>query len=418
MAMASSSKNRKKVSAKKWAEEHVSGFSRTTLAVPENCSIFAPKKAGTYRLDFIPYTAGEGNPKADSGEVHFERTYWIHRGIGPNQDSYCCPAKTFGKSCPVCEHRSKLLRKSDSDEDLIKQLTPKERQLFNIIDLSETEKGVQVWDVSYHLFGKHLKNKLDNADEDDNYDLFPDLEEGKTLKIGAQEDSMGGRPFLTFSDIEFKERKEAYDDEMFEKAHCLDEMPKEIAYEELKKLFLQEPDADEIEDDDPDIDTNHRNGKKTTAKKPVAKDEEDEEEEKPVARKGGKKEPTADEFGIEEEMLVTYEGQECEVKKISGDGTSLTLINEEGEKLTDISPADVEKLKVATEEVEEEEEPEEEEEEEEEELKPRGKAGAKKPVAKDEEEEEEEEEDLDNDEDEPAPRGSKKPAPKKPGGKR
>lgn len=231
-------------------------FERTSLTVPQGCEFFKPKKAGVYRLDIIPYEVGEGNPNAEPGMVHYERTYYVHRGVGANNESYVCPRKTSGKKCPICEHRAKLLRDPDADEDLVRSLAPKTRQLFNVIDKENTDKGVQVWDESYHLFGRHLDKKIKEADEDDQerYDNFHDPEKGMMLRVGASEESGAGYTYYDCSNIEFKDRKQQYDEDIIDSAHNLDEMVRELSYAELRKAFLQE-DEEETEDEDEDTES-------------------------------------------------------------------------------------------------------------------------------------------------------------------
>lgn len=326
-------RQKKVVSAKKWASEHESGFSRTSLKIPDGVTMFNIKKAGTYRLDVIPYTVGDGNPHSDAGELHYERTYWVHPRIGPNGDTYCCSAKTFGKPCPVCEARAELARDPSSDDKTVKALFPKERTLWNVFHHTEPEKGVQVWDVSDHLFGKHLRNKINNADESDGYELFADPSEGSTLKIGATEEKGAGMTWRECSDIEFKARKEPISDELLEAATCLDDMPIEMDYDDLKEVFEGrrdvKKDAKAVDPDDDDDEPKEDSDLEPVAKKPASKHVN----------------PSV-EMGLELGMKVLYEPAGiCEITKISPDGTSLILEDEDGEMHTSVGPEEVELLK-------------------------------------------------------------------------
>src|SRR5262249_29306439 len=158
----------------------------------------------TYRLDIIPYEAGKGNPYADEGMFHYERTYFCHKKVGPNEDTYICPAKTFGKPCPICEERTRLSRDPEADEAVLKSLRPKERQLWNVFVYDQADKGVQVWDVSDWLFGKHLRAKVQKCEK---YESFADPDDGWTLDIGANQESGDGMTWFTFQDIEFLPRE-------------------------------------------------------------------------------------------------------------------------------------------------------------------------------------------------------------------
>jgi hypothetical protein len=256
------------VSAKKRMQEHTSGFERTTLKLPDGVNFWTPKDPGTYRIEIIPYKASN-NPYAEEGDYAFERTYWMHRGIGPENNSYVCLAKELKKKCPVCEYRAKLAQDPNGDEDMIKALAPKQRQLFNVFDHKHPDKGVQVWEVSHFLFGKHLDNKIKNADPEDRerYEGFANEEDGLTLRITASQETTGSNTFLEFGDIEFKERKEELDPEVFDQAVDLDACIKTLDYKELRKLLLQIDDED-AEDDAP---------KKGKGKKPVATDDDEDD---------------------------------------------------------------------------------------------------------------------------------------------
>ena len=157
----------KRVSARRWREE-VRGGSNY-LRLPEGVSLFSGKP-GTYRLDFMSFVAGKGNPRAEPGEPYFERTFFVHQGIGPNQDWHLCAARTYKKPCPICEYRARISADPESDEELIKSLAPKERQLWLLKDLMNDPDGLMIWEVSYHLFGRALKDKINNSDEEDGYE--------------------------------------------------------------------------------------------------------------------------------------------------------------------------------------------------------------------------------------------------------
>jgi hypothetical protein len=153
---------------------------------------------------------------------------------------------------------------SEDNEELIKDLAPKERQIFNVIDLKNPDKGVQLFHSSYHTFGKELDNRLRSADEEDNWDGFFTLEDGLTLKVMFGEETLGGRSFVTTENIDFRPRREAYDEDILEKTLCLDELLIVPDYDDLKKAFLETAEDDE-DDEKP-------------AKKAKSRDDEDEEE--------------------------------------------------------------------------------------------------------------------------------------------
>ncbi len=262
------------VSARKRAERRSQGFERTTLKAPDGTNFYSVKKEGTRRIEILPYTVGNGNPNADKGDMYFERTFWVHRGIGPDNNSYVCSAKTFKKKCPICEARAKLMAKPNYDEDQVAALAPKERQLYLVYDHSESDKGVQIWDISYFLFGKKLDATIKNSEEDDGYEYFADPEKGKTLRIGFEEKSFGGNSYCEVTAIDFKDRKDDLPDEVTGHEICLDDCLIETPYKELKEIFLQVDEEDEDEDED-----DKKKSKKSKSKKKDDDDEDEEEEE-------------------------------------------------------------------------------------------------------------------------------------------
>lgn len=245
-------KERKKVSSSRRQKEHKTGFQSTCLNVPDGMSLFKLKSEGIKRVEIVPYTVGEGNPYADPGDSYSERTFYVHKNIGANDNAYVCPNKTTqGKQkCPICEHRAELTRDPNADEDLIKQLSPKERQLWVVHDLSDREKGNQLWDVSFHLFGKQLDREINNADEDEDFHLYADPEEGYTLKLGVEEKAIGRTTFYAVESVGFKPRKSPLDEELLDAAPCLDDLLIILDYKKLKALFLETDEDDEDEEDD------------------------------------------------------------------------------------------------------------------------------------------------------------------------
>lgn len=312
-------RERRKVSAKETADKQSADFEMTSLRLPEGVYLFNVKQAGVKRLEIIPFEAGAGNPDAEEGDLYFMRTFYTHRGIGPNQDTYVCPAKTSGKRCPVCEHRQKLDKNPDADPELVKDLLPKKRQLWNVYDHAEPDRGVQVWDVSYHLFGKQLFALVRDADEDDEYEFFADPEDGLTLKVGFAEKSWAGHSYREAETIVFKPRKGALDDDILDAANPLDSLLIELDYDDLKAVLEGTAEGGGGDDDDDD-DPPPAKGKGKSKSKPAPADDDDDDE------------PTAESMGIEAGADVKVKGVgKATVLKISEDGKTVTVEDEDEE---------------------------------------------------------------------------------------
>lgn len=302
-------KERKYTSARDRAEKQSSGFSASYLKVPDDVQIFKPK-AGPHLLDILPFVAGTGNPWADEGNIHWERTYYAHRGIGANGDTYICPRMTAKEPCPVCEHRLKVMKEGDEDnEDLIRDLAPKQRQLFKVRNLKDPDKGTQLWDISYFLFGKVMDARLRNSDEEDEWDKFFFLEDGLTLKIGFAEKSFGGSTFYEVETIDFKPRKTDYDDDILDE-FCLDDILLVPTYKTLKEVFMEAKSGPKDKDDDDDEDDPPVKKKR---KPPV--DEDEDEAEALAAKKAAKKKAREEAEEAEEEAEAAAARKAAKKKK-------------------------------------------------------------------------------------------------------
>ena len=141
----SSMRDRFKKRAKEGAQK---GFS---VQLPEDVKRFSPKK-GTYKLDVIPYTvSAKKHPDGvAAGELWCRRPFLIHYGIGVDNKPQVCP-RTIGKPCPICEYYERERKRPGADEDALKEIRAKARELYIVIDLDNEDDGIQVLEMSYHL---------------------------------------------------------------------------------------------------------------------------------------------------------------------------------------------------------------------------------------------------------------------------
>lgn len=327
--MASKRKKKKErrergAAARRRAEQHTSGYEPTAIMCPEGTDRFK-EKANTrkpYRLDIIPFRMKEKGLYADEGEVYYEKTFWVH-WLGDDIGSYICSAKQIGVKCPICEWRAKMAKDIDADEELIKSLSPKERQLFRVINLREKEKGIQLWEISFHNFGKQLDDRINSSDEEDRYREFYELDNGFTLKVGFSESSFGATKFPLTSSIDFKSREKDYDEDILDQGPDLDECIIIKEYDELKAIFLQTADDDS---DSGDV-------KKKTKKK--------------SKKKESKKEDTWDEG---DRVIVVIDGKDYvgEITSIAEDEATINF--DDG----DVQDVDIDRLKIEVKEKEDE----------------------------------------------------------------
>lgn len=322
----------KVASARGWVEKRKSEFSNPCLSLPQGYEWLEIKDSKSRSFDFMMYVVGEGNPHADPGTLFMQRTYYQHANFGPGGKSRAiCPQKTFLKPCPICEYRE--ANRDNLDKDGIKNLYPKERQLWLPREVTPDGDGqVYIWDVSYHLFGKHLMEFLDSNQDEGDFDLFAHPEEGMTIKLGFEPRTIGekGKPFYDVSSILFKQRKHSYTIDDCREMPCLDELLVEVPYLKLKNMFFAEED---------DADEDKRSSK--AARKPATKKgrpvddeddeaddwddeaEDDEDEEPPVKKSKSSKakasKAKADDWDDEDEEPPVKKSKSSKAKAVDDD---------------------------------------------------------------------------------------------------
>jgi hypothetical protein len=325
--------------------------SKLALRVPSDLPMVnVGKKACTKLFDFIPWKAGKGNTAADQGEYTFVREYYVHAQVGPNQDTFGCNAKNFNKPCYVCEWRNKNLGNkpdpTDEEKKMFGRLLPKQREAFLVRDRTEKKKGRQLWECSFHLFGKYLYNKIDTARGADKKarENFADPKVGSTLEITGVEKKTGdgGGAFLEFSDIQFKPRKEPLPPELVKGAPCVDEFVVLEDYKKVKESFLatqkSEDDEEEKEDEeeidneegeDDEDDNGDSEDEDDTDDDDADSEDEDDEEESEEDEESGEDEGDADEDDEDADTLEPPCGKGDVVlfvyKKVKHKGTVLKV---------------------------------------------------------------------------------------------
>lgn len=304
--MAKKKKTSMRDKVKQKAEKNMNRGGSRYLQIPADTSIFKPKK-GPYNLDFLPYEVKVDNhPEVSKGDLWYQRTYFVHFNVGDGNEAAIC-LRTVKKPCPICEHVKELYNSdAQEDNDLAKELKAKERELYNIIDLDDQDKGVQLFDMSYHLFGKALDEEINEGEEE--LADFAELEGGKTLVCSFRKKKLGTNEFFEVRKIDFEDRDD-YDDDILEEVYDLDSLLNIKDYETLQKELYgvidedDDKDEEEEEKEEKKSKTSKTSKKRTEKKKPfdggkkkskVKDEEEDEdedenEEEKPSKGKKGKK---------------------------------------------------------------------------------------------------------------------------------
>ena len=165
----------------------------------------------------------------------FRSSFKVHRNVGPDNETVVCP-RTFGKSCPICEHREKRA-KEGAEKDELRELYGKPRSLYAIIPLGidKYEEVVTVWDMSDKLFQDTLDEELEINEE---FRGFVGLEGGATANIRLRWKSFGGNSFPEVRSVSFTERDD-YDEDILNEVPKLDDLLKVLSYEEIEAKFFE-----------------------------------------------------------------------------------------------------------------------------------------------------------------------------------
>jgi flagellar biosynthesis GTPase FlhF len=245
------------------------------------------------------------------GDKWFRRPYKVHSfNIDDKLKTYVCP-KSIGKKCPICVYYAKMIKRGYSEKDM-KDFKPKDREVYNIIDLKNPKDGIKLFEISPFLFGDLLDKDMADDLIFDQYGDFSDLQEGFTLRVRFDKTTAPGftKPFLKASRIDYLKRKKKYPSTYYEQAHPLDEMLNVLSYEQLEAVLFNmddegveeykeevegsetEEEVDEVEDDidDSQWDKKKKSGSKKKVEEEEPEEEEEvEEEEEPEVKKSKKK---------------------------------------------------------------------------------------------------------------------------------
>lgn len=243
------------------------------LLLPRGINIFKEVPGGRVSLDFLPYVVTDKrHPDRDEevgiaveDSLWYRRPYKLHRNIGADNVSIVCPT-SFGGKCPICDWRAKMLAEGTKwDDKVVKSLRPSDRNLYYVVpkQAKDFEEKPHIWDISQFLFQKKLNDELA---EDDNFNDFPDLESGLTLRIRFSEEEFEKNKFADTARIDFAARDYKYTEADIEKLPPLDDVLDVKTYRDIERIFLDEaipedaekpsaaghrsPDADDDDDDD------------------------------------------------------------------------------------------------------------------------------------------------------------------------
>jgi hypothetical protein len=311
----------KQIATSKQAAQVSSSKASKAFTPPKGMSRFFIKEEGDYILNVVAFISGDdkvitkSRRSADKGYPVPCVLYYAHTNVGPQKEAWGCNSANWGQPCPICEYKQRLDDEDNLDKDTAIALSPSKRHLWLVEDVKNAPGKLKVFDYSNFGFGQYLFAKTTRRPE---YDAFADPDEGFTLRIGAKKHPKMTN-FFECSDIEFTERK-PISDELFQQVCNLEECIEKHDYHELKSLaLLGSSEVEDRDDDEPE-----RNGK-------VRDHHENKEDDKDKQ--------TEPAFKLGDEVKHRNHGL-CTVVKVSGDGTSIR-ISDEDEDTFNVGPEDL-----------------------------------------------------------------------------
>ncbi|OQC75322.1 MAG: hypothetical protein BWX44_00053 [Spirochaetes bacterium ADurb.Bin001] len=268
------------------AEKQNRGASYGHLKLPKGVNVFKEEPKTRVTFDIMPYVVtGDYHPDRDEeygiavkGELWYKRPYWLHRNIGSDNQSIVCPT-SIGQKCPICEYRAQLIKDGAKwDDDSVRALKPSLRNLYVVIPKGNKNRPEEphVWDISQFLFQERLNEEVQENEE---YETFPDLEDGFTLKVRFTENSFGSNKFAETSRIDFLERKKPYNESILDEIPSLDDLLEVPSHSTLEAIFFGGLSADEVDEDDDDDDKEEKKPRRNQNRKQKDDDDDDREDE-------------------------------------------------------------------------------------------------------------------------------------------
>lgn len=265
----------------------------------EDVTFFQPEY-DVNTIDLVPFEMGDRSPlnldtgesAVAEGEWAYNLDFWVHFNLGPGEDqSAVCPERTYGEPCPICEHMREL-RNDGADKDVWIPLSPKRRNLYNVVCYNsekEEAKGVQVWHVAYNRFQKIIKKLAEKSSRrrqrkkgqgskvevDPVVNFCDPTDEGKSISFSVEK-AKSKNDFDEYIGHTLEDRDYELDDDIMSAAHQLDQLIEVLSYKELFELY-----HDEAYDEDDEGSSKKKSKKKhrgASASKRKGDDEEESED--------------------------------------------------------------------------------------------------------------------------------------------
>lgn len=271
------------------------------------------KKTKKVPFDIIPFEVTESHPFDEEssgemlGDLWWRYHFYAHNNIGAEEKKYAC-LRSFGKKCPICLERKRLMDSDEVDEKVTDALRAKTRELYFVsVDKMKT---AQIWDMSHYLFMKGLDKEVKTGDEE--LADFPEVEGGFTVITRFEEKAFNGGTYYEADRYDFDSRKDV-PEELLDSLPDLASCVIELTFEKLEAIFY-DTDIPGDEDEEEEKEENPRRRSHRDKDEESSGDESGEEESE-EEEDSGEDEADEDEGGeaSDEEEGGVEEEEECPI---------------------------------------------------------------------------------------------------------
>ena len=184
--------------------------------------------------------------KEDVDYITFEYLMHYNLGIEGNRTAEVCP-KILGKQhrCPICEVVFKLYKTQDAtDKTLAGSIRAKGRHIYNVLDLNNLDKGIQIMETGPKIYDEIVKFIANPK-----YSDILDLDQGRNItitKTPGKESSSGFAEYDVIPDPDITSIKDRLPQNWKEQLIKLEKsIPVPKSYEEIRQILEGEDTSSE-----------------------------------------------------------------------------------------------------------------------------------------------------------------------------
>ena len=184
--------------------------------------------------------------KEDVDYITFEYLMHYNLGIEGNRTAEVCP-KILGKQhrCPICEVVFKLYKTQDAtDKTLAGSIRAKGRHIYNVLDLNNLDKGIQIMETGPKIYDEIVKFIANPK-----YSDILDLDQGRNItitKTPGKESSSGFAEYDVIPDPDITSIKDKLPENWKKQLIKLEaSIPVPKSYEEIKNILEGEESSSE-----------------------------------------------------------------------------------------------------------------------------------------------------------------------------